>query len=183
MTERLDFIRKIKNEKGMKEILTMEQGMKEGIIEIGNNVKIKENAVIGTDGFGFERNEKDEFEKFPHYGKVIIGNDVHIGAFVTIDRGNLNDTIIGDGTKIDNHVHIGHNAQIGKHCLIVAGSVIGGSSIIGDYTELNMSVLIRPHIKIGTHCIIGMGSVVTKNIPNNSIVYGNPGEVKKGKIN
>jgi len=81
-------------------------------------------TFIGTDGFGFERNEVNELEKFPHYGKVIIGDNVDIGANCTIDRGNMENTIIKSGTKIDNGVHIAHNVLIGNNVIIGACSYI-----------------------------------------------------------
>jgi len=118
MTDRLDFIRKMKKERGIKEILTMKEAIELNILKLGKNVKIKEGTIIGTDGFGYERNEKNELEKFPHYGKVIIQDDVDIGANCTIDRGNMHDTVIGQGTKLDNGVHVAHNVKIGKHCMI-----------------------------------------------------------------
>jgi len=177
MTDRLDFIRKMKKESGIKEILTMKEAIEQNILKLGKNVKIKEGTIIGTDGFGYERNEKNELEKFPHYGKVIIQDDVDIGANCTIDRGNMHDTVIGQGTKIDNGVHVAHNVKIGKHCLIVYGCILGGSSIIGDYSELMMGVMVKPHLKIGSHCIIGMGAVVTKDIPDNVLAYGNPAKI------
>ena len=98
--DRLDFIRKISKERGIDEIFSIEDTKRNDVVEIGNNVKIKDGTVIGTDGWGYERNEKLELEKFPHYGKVIIGDNVDISSGCTIDRGNMHDTIIGEGTKI-----------------------------------------------------------------------------------
>ena len=127
--ERLAFIRKMVEERGMEEVFSIEEAKNKKIVEIGNNVNIKNGTVIGTDGWGYERNEKDELEKFPHYGKVIIGNNVDVSANCTIDRGNMHDTIIGDGTKIDSGVHIAHNVKIGKNSRIGAHSVqIGRAS-------------------------------------------------------
>lgn len=94
---------------------------------IGRNVTIDAGTVLGAGGFGFERNEQKVLEKFPHIGGVIIGDDVEIGSNVTIDRGTLGDTVIGDGTKINNLCHIAHNVSVGRHCAINAHVYIGGS--------------------------------------------------------
>lgn len=172
MTDRLDFIRKLVNEKGIEHVLA-----NSSYVELGKNVKIKQGAVLGADGFGYERNEKKELEKFPHYGKVIIGDNVDIGANTCIDRGNTSDTIIGNGTKIDNLVHVGHNAKIGKNCLIAAHVIIGGSAQIDDNCNIWLNSVIGDHVKIGENCIIGACSFVNKDIPANSIAYGVPAKV------
>jgi UDP-3-O-[3-hydroxymyristoyl] glucosamine N-acyltransferase len=143
-------------------------------IQIGNNVYRDRGVVIGSEGFGYERNEKGEIEKFPHIGGVIIGNDVDIGANTCIDRGSLEDTVIGDGTKIDNLVHVGHNAKIGKHVLITALSLIGGSAEIGDYATIWSAAVIKDHVRIGHHAIIGAGAVVIKDVKPYETVVGVP---------
>lgn len=181
MSKRLKFLRKLKKEKGLYEILNMKQALEEGIIELGKNVKIKEGTVIGTDGFGFERNEKNEFEKFPHYCKVIIEDNVHIGANCTIDRGNLRDTIIREGTKIDNGVHISHNVKVGKHCIIGPHSILLGSCEIGDYTTIWTNVVIRDHVKIAQNATIGACSYVNRDIPPNTIAFGIPVKIIENK--
>lgn len=140
----------------------------------GENFKVGENTVIGGDGFGFEKNEKGEYEFFPHFGDVYIGDNVSIGSNTCIDRGTLARTSIGNGVKIDNLVHIAHNVNVGDNCLIVAGSVICGSVKIGEGTYIGANVTIREHLTIGKNCYIGMGSVVTKDIPDGEMWYGNP---------
>jgi UDP-3-O-[3-hydroxymyristoyl] glucosamine N-acyltransferase len=169
----------MKNEKGIKEILTMDEALKEGIIELGKNVKIKEGTVIGTDGFGFERNEVNELEKFPHYGKVIIGDNVDIGANCTIDRGNMENTIIKSGTKIDNGVHIAHNVLIGKNCIIGPHVVILGSAKIGDNSTIWTNSVIKEHMNLGNNVIIGACSYINLDIPENSTAYGIPGKISE----
>jgi len=143
-------------------------------VKYGKNVIIWPGTIIGADGFGFERNEKGELEKFPHIGGVVIGDNVEIQANCTVDRGTLDDTIIGEGTKLDNIVHVGHNCKIGKHCFIAGGTVFGGSVTVGDYTDFGLNCVILPGITIGHHCNIGASAVVTKDVPDNMTVAGNP---------
>lgn len=143
--------------------------------EIHKDAFIKAETVIGKDGFGFVRDENNELVEMPHAGNVVIGKNVDIGAFTCIDRAVIGSTVIGDGTKIDNLVHVAHGAKVGKHCLIVAGAVLGGSCEIGDYSYLGMGCLIKNKIKVGKGCTIGMGCVVTKDVPDGETWIGNPG--------
>ena len=142
-------------------------------IVVGNNIKISPGVVLGSEGFGYSVTKKG-IEKFPHFGGVVIGDNVDIGANTCIERGALGDTIIGSGTKIDNLVHIAHNAEIGKNCLIVALSGIGGSCIIGDGVYIGFGATIKNGVRIGRGATVGMGAVVLKNIPDNEIWVGNP---------
>lgn len=169
-SKRLEFIRKIRNEQGINEIFTIKEAQEQGILILGKNVKIKDGTIIGTDGWGYERNEKNELEKFPHYGKVIIGDNVDISANCTIDRGNMHDTIIGEGTKIDSGVHISHNVKIGKHSRIGVHSVLLGHCEIGDYTDIWTNVVIKEGVKIGNHVVVGVYTFVDKDISDNSHV-------------
>jgi UDP-3-O-[3-hydroxymyristoyl] glucosamine N-acyltransferase len=143
-------------------------------VVIGKNVKIKAGAVIGGDGFGYQKNSQGVFEKFPQIGSVIIKDNVDIGSNTCIDRGALGNTIIEEGTKIDNLVQISHNVKVGKHCAITANTVIAGSTIIGDYTWVSPSATIRDQIKIGKNVMVGMGATVTKNIPDDETWLGLP---------
>ncbi len=148
-----------------------------GKTRIGNNVIIKPFATIGYDGFGFEENSEGIWEEFPHIGSVIIEDNVRIGSHTCIDRAIMEETKIGNGTKIDNLVHIGHNAKIGKNCYIVADSVVGGSCRIEDNVFLSMGTRIRNQKRVGRNSLIGLGAVVTKNIPMNSVSYGLPAKI------
>lgn len=132
---------------------------------------IHETAVIGKSGFGYVR-DGDVFIQMPHAGNVIIELGVEIGAHTVIDRAVVGSTIIGQGTKIDNLVHVAHGVKIGKHCLIVAGTVIGGSSEIGDYCFLGINCSIKNKVKIGNNVTIGMGAIVLSDVPDNTVVKG-----------
>lgn len=141
---------------------------------IGENVIIHAGSVIGSDGYGYSRNESGEFEKFPHFGGVIIEKNVEIGANTCIDRGTLGNTVIKEGAKIDNLVHIAHNVTIGKHSAVIANSMIGGSTIIGDYSWIAPSSSLINKININNNVTVGMGSVVTKDIPEGETWAGSP---------
>jgi UDP-3-O-[3-hydroxymyristoyl] glucosamine N-acyltransferase len=135
-------------------------------VAIGKNVIIKAGTVIGGSGFAYLRNDKGHFEKFPQIGGVIIEDNVEIGSNTAIDRGALGETIIGEGAKIDNLVHISHNVKIGKHSAIIANTVIGGSTVIGDYSWVSPSVSILDQLKIGSRVTLGVGAVIVENIPD-----------------
>jgi UDP-3-O-[3-hydroxymyristoyl] glucosamine N-acyltransferase len=152
-------------------------------VAIGKKVIIHAGAVIGSDGFGYERNELQELEFFPSLGGVIIDDYVEIHSNTNVDRGTLGDTIIGTGTKIDKFCHIGHNSSIGKWCVITAKCMIGGSAKIEDYVWIAPCVCIRDGgILIESHSFIGMMSNITKNVKANSIVMGNPAMNKEDFI-
>lgn len=155
----------------------------EGNIDIGKNVFIQANCTIGTEGFGHIRDENNEWMHFPQIGGVIIENDVEIATGTNIHRGTLDNTIIGQGTKISTHCNIGHNSIIGKHTFIGGNTNLGGKTEIGNYCFIGMRVVTKPGIKIGNNTTIGMGSVVTKNIENNCIAYGNPARIISCIIN
>ena len=101
-------------------------------VSIGENCIIHSGSVIGSDGLGFAKDENDKWKKINHLGKVVINNDVEIGSNCTIDRGTLDDTIIGENVKLDDQVHIAHNCKIGKSTIMGANATIGGSTIIGE---------------------------------------------------
>ncbi|OQX54138.1 MAG: hypothetical protein B5M48_01575 [Candidatus Omnitrophica bacterium 4484_213] len=141
--------------------------------KIGNRVIIQSGAVIGSDGFGFST-EKGVHHKIPQLGSVEIGDDVEIGANVTIDRARFERTYIGKGTKIDNLVQIGHNVTIGENAIIVAQTGISGSTRIGRNVTLAGQVGIVGHISIGDNVIVAAKAGVTKSIPTGSFVSGFP---------
>jgi UDP-3-O-[3-hydroxymyristoyl] glucosamine N-acyltransferase len=134
---------------------------------IGNNVLIHPGCHIGQDGYGFVFFGPDGHLKVPQTGRVVIQNDVEIGAGTTIDRGSLRDTVIGEGTKIDNQVQIGHNVTIGRHCLLAAQIGLAGSLTIGDHVALGAKVGINNHLKIGDGAQVTAMSAVKDDIPPN----------------
>jgi UDP-3-O-[3-hydroxymyristoyl] glucosamine N-acyltransferase len=131
---------------------------------IGNRVIIHPGAHIGQDGFGFALGARGHL-KVPQIGRVIIQDDVEIGAGVTIDRGANRDTVIGEGAKIDNLVQIGHNVIVGRHAVLVAQSGVSGSSAIGDFAALGGQAGIAGHLTIGAGAQVAAAAGVMTNIP------------------
>jgi UDP-3-O-[3-hydroxymyristoyl] glucosamine N-acyltransferase len=132
---------------------------------IGNNVLMHPGCRIGQDGYGFIFFGPEGHLKVPQTGRVLIQNDVEIGAATTIDRGSLRDTVIGEGTKIDNQVQIGHNVTIGRRCLLAAQIGLAGSLTIGDNVALGAKVGINNHLKIGDGAQVTAMSAVKDDIP------------------
>ena len=121
-------------------------------------------ARIGQDGFGFVPGP-DGHLKVPQVGRVVIQDDVEIGANSAIDRGSIRDTIIGEGTKIDNLVQVGHNVSVGRHCLLAGTVGIAGSVTLGDFVALGGNVGVAPHITIGAGASVAAKSGVFNDIP------------------
>ena len=142
-------------------------------VHAGRNCLIHSGAVIGADGFGFERTESG-LVKIPQTGGVTLGDDVEIGACTTVDRGTMSDTVIGSGTKIDNQVQIGHNVKIGRNCIICSMSGIAGSSVLEDNVTVSVQAGITDHVRIGANTMIAGRSGVTNDVPADSIVSGFP---------
>ncbi len=145
---------------------------------IGNHVIIHSGAVIGSDGYGYVTVE-GKHVKIPQTGNVVIGDEVEIGANVTIDRARFDKTIIGEGTKIDNLVHIAHNVTIGKHCLIIAQVGISGSTHIGNHVILAGQAGIVGHLTIGDGVVVTAQSGVSKSIKAGEQVFGSPAQPLK----
>ncbi len=140
---------------------------------IGNDCTIGAGTVIGGDGFGYHF-DGNCHHKVPQVGCVVIGNNVEVGTCVSIDRGTFGETRIGNGTKIDNQVQIGHNVTIGNHVIIVAQAGISGSTIVDDYAVLAGKAGLVGHIRIGRGATIGGAAVVTKSVPDGGFVTGYP---------
>jgi len=140
---------------------------------VGENTIIHSGAVIGSDGFGY-RVMKTGLRKITHIGIVIIGKSVEIGANTTIDRAEFDQTVIGDGVKLDNQVHIAHNVKIGPHTAILAQTGIAGSTIVGAGCQIGGQVAIKDHLTIGNEVKIVSKSAVMKNLKDGEVVCGIP---------
>ena len=150
-----------------------------GNIIIGSNVRIKSGSIIGQKGFNFVYDENGIPIEFPHFGRVIIGDHVEIGALNTIVQGTLGDTIISDCVKTDDQVHIAHNVKIGYGTLITACAEISGSVNVGERVWLGPNCSLNNNITIGNNVFVGIGAVVTKSFPENVVVVGNPAKIIK----
>lgn len=166
-------------------------------VVIGNKAILHHGVCLGADGFSFVTENPDNIEqarkegsikeeninqqifKIPSIGAVEIGNNVEIGANTTIDRGTIENTIIGDDTKIDDQVMIGHNCKIGKGCMIVSQVGVAGSCVIGDRVVIAGQAGLADHISIGNDSIIGPAAGVTKSFPEKSIIIGSPAVPRK----
>lgn len=140
---------------------------------LGDRVTLHSGSVIGADGFGYVLHQ-GEHVKVPQVGRVVIGSDVEIGAGTTVDRATLGDTVIGDGTKIDNQVQVGHNCRIGRGVIICGSVGISGSCTIGDYAVLAGQAGVSDHITIGARAIIGGKAGVTRDVPEGKFYSGMP---------
>jgi UDP-3-O-[3-hydroxymyristoyl] glucosamine N-acyltransferase len=140
---------------------------------IGRRVVLKAGAVIGGDGFGY-LSRGSGHERIPHVGGCIIGDEVEVGSNSCVDRGSLDDTVIGQGTKLDNLVHVGHNVRIGERCLLMAGVGVAGSTRLGDDVILAGHVGVTDHLTIGDRVQIAAKSAVIGNVPAGSVYSGHP---------
>lgn len=145
----------------------------DGVI-LGKGCDIKAGVVLGGAGFGFEKDENGNRFRFPQVGRLIIGEDVEVGANTCIDRGALSDTFIGDHTKINNLCHIAHNNKIGCNVVITGCVNVSGSNVIDDNVWIAPNASIRGFIHLGEGCTVGMGAVATKDIPAGETWIGNP---------
>ncbi len=141
--------------------------------QIGHRVAIHASTVIGSDGYGYVFDE-GRHRKVLQTGRVIIQDDVEIGANAAIDRGAMEDTVIGAGTKIDNLVHVAHNVVFGRHCLIMGQAGFAGSTHFGDYCVVASQSGVAGHLKIGNQATIGAKSGVMRDIPDKGTVLGIP---------
>ncbi len=138
--------------------------------EIGPDCIIGPNAVVGYEGFGLERDENGYYQRLPHLGGVRIGAHVELGSLSTVDAGTLSPTTVGDGAKLDAHVHVAHNARIEADCILTAGAIIGGSVTLGSACWVGLNATVRDRVTVGGQCFVNMGAIVTHDLPNGAIV-------------
>ncbi len=151
-------------------------------VTIGEDCLIHSGVVIGADGFGFAFGENGLPIKVDHFGGVVIGNHVEIGANTCIDRGTIDNTIICDDVKIDNLVHIAHNVVLQKGAVVVAGAIICGSAKLGEDSYVAPGGIIKNQLQVGNNALVGLGAVVTKPVEEYSVVAGVPAkEIRKVK--
>jgi UDP-3-O-[3-hydroxymyristoyl] glucosamine N-acyltransferase len=142
--------------------------------EVGSDCDIKPHTTIGGEGFGFAPDQNGFSNRITHYGRVVVENRVHIGSNVQIDRGTFEDSRIGEGTKIDNHCHFGHNIVVGKNTIIVGGMIAAGSVTIGSQCVIAGRATVAGHLKIGDRVHIGGLSGVSKTVEGPGQFAGHP---------
>ncbi|MBK6657806.1 MAG: hypothetical protein IPG43_06500 [Proteobacteria bacterium] len=145
--------------------------------EVAAGVRIGCNCTIGLPGFGYEKDAKGAYWRFPHLGGVRIEANVEIGSNTCIDRGSLGDTVIGQGSKIDNLVHVAHNVVLGHNTVVIANTMLGGSVTVGDGAWVAPSVTIMNQASIGAGATLGLGAVVLRDVAPRQVIVGNPSKV------
>ncbi|MFC5049474.1 UDP-3-O-(3-hydroxymyristoyl)glucosamine N-acyltransferase [Rubritalea spongiae] len=149
--------------------------------ELGDRVIMQPGSVIGSDGYGYEFVD-GAHQKVDQVGIVVLENDVEVGANTTIDRARFGKTVIGEGTKIDNLVQIGHNVVIGKHCLVIALTGVAGSSSLGNYVTVAAQVGIAGHLHIADKATLMARTGVMKDLEGDQIYWGNPARPAKDQL-
>ncbi len=143
--------------------------------ELGDNVTLENGAIVGADGFGFSKNEHGQWVKIPQSGPVRIGDRVDIQANACVDRATVGATEIGDGSKIDNLVQIGHGSRVGKDTLVCAQTGLAGSSVIGNNVILAGQAGVAGHCTVGDGVILTAQSAVSHDVPPGKMISGSPG--------
>ena len=150
---------------------------------IGKNCIIREFTSIGADGFGVVTDLNGNNVRFPHLGGVEVGDYCEIGTHNTIDKGTLNDTLVGQYCKTDSHVHIAHNCNIGDNCILTAGAVLSGGVSMSSGVWLGPNSVVKQKIHLDANTLVGVGAVVTKDTGRDSTVAGNPAKNLFGRKN
>jgi UDP-3-O-[3-hydroxymyristoyl] glucosamine N-acyltransferase len=145
---------------------------------LGSRVYIYPGARIGQEGFGFAAT-KTGFLSIPQLGRVVVDDDVEVGANTTVDRGSTRDTVIGAGTRIDNLVQIGHNVRIGRCCVIVAQVGIAGSTVLEDFVQVGGQAAMAGHLRIGRGSQIGAQAGVISDVPAGAVLLGSPARPRR----
>lgn len=143
-------------------------------VEIGARCVVKSCAVIGEDGFGFERDARGKAVRLPHIGTVVIGDDVEVGSLTTVCRGTLANTVLRNGCKIDDHVQISHNVDVGEDAFVIACAQVSGGVKIGPRAWIAPNASILNQLTIGADALVSLGGVVMKSVPDGVMVAGNP---------
>ncbi|MDI6023761.1 LpxD N-terminal domain-containing protein [Leucobacter sp. UT-8R-CII-1-4] len=143
-------------------------------VVIGESSLVKSHAVIGEEGFGIEKDAAGNNFHVPHIGSAILGAHTEVGNFTTVCSGTITPTVVGDYTKIDDHVHIAHNCQIGRNVIITACAEVSGSVTIEDEVWLGPNSSIMQGVTLGRDSLLGLGAVALKSIPANEVRVGNP---------
>lgn len=142
--------------------------------QLGSDCDIKPNTVIGGEGYGFAHDEKGHHHRIPQMGIVVIEDRVEIGSVCAIDRATFHETRIGEGSKLDNQVHVAHNCTVGKNCLITAGLIIAGSSTIGNNVVIGGRVSVTDHVNIGDNIQLAGTTVITNDLAGPGAFGGYP---------
>jgi UDP-3-O-[3-hydroxymyristoyl] glucosamine N-acyltransferase len=142
---------------------------------LGDHVTLENGAIIGADGFGFSKNEAGQWEKIPQSGPVRLGNRVDVQANACIDRATVGETRIGDGSKVDNLVQVGHGSHVGENTLLCAQTGLAGSSVIGNNVILAGQVGVAGHCSVGDGVILTAQSAVSHDVPAGKMISGSPG--------
>jgi UDP-3-O-[3-hydroxymyristoyl] glucosamine N-acyltransferase len=148
---------------------------------LGDRVVLHPGATIGSEGFGWAF-EEGALRKIAQVGIVVLGNDVEIGVNTCVDRAQTGVTSIGEGTKIDNLVQIGHNSRIGKHCVFAAMTGLAGSTVIGDYVQVGGQCGFRGHITVGSRVVIAAGTDVWGNVEDGAKISGRPAQNHRDEV-
>lgn len=144
---------------------------------LGKNCEIKSGAVLGQEGFGFERNADGLPIHFPHFGNVVVGENVFIGSNTTVERATLGSTIIEDNVKIDDLVQIGHNSHIGNGAMLTVGSIVCGGAELRPQCYMAPNSSVKEKVIIGRRALVGLGSVVLNDVSDDTVVVGVPAKV------
>jgi UDP-3-O-[3-hydroxymyristoyl] glucosamine N-acyltransferase len=131
---------------------------------VGRGCRIGAGTVLGSEGFGFVRH-RDRWLEFPHVGRVVLEDDVFIGALATVDRGALDDTVVCSGTRIDSHCHVAHNARVGPDAVLTAGATLGGTTSVGEGVLLGLGSVVADRLSVGDRARVPLGGVIAEPVP------------------
>ena len=141
---------------------------------LGRGVVLHPGARVGQEGFGFAPTAEGRFETMPQLGRVVLGDEVQVGANSCVDRGAQGDTVLGPGTRLDNLVQVGHNVRTGRGCILVAQSGVSGSTILGDFVTVAAQAGLTGHLRIGSKARVGAQAGVMNDVPAGTDVLGSP---------